>query len=62
MNSLSKSHKDFIIEVWNISKIPKGLNRYERLLYVRDEFLIKYPEFKTKPKTIWLFIVDTIGN
>lgn len=61
MPYLSTEHSDYILELWNVSKIPVGNGRYERLLYVRDEFLIKYPEFKTKPKTIWLFIVDITG-
>ena len=61
MNYLSKEHSDYVIELWNVSKVSAGLNRHERLLYVRDEFMIKYPEFKNKPKTIWLFIIDTLG-
>lgn len=46
--------KQEIIELWHIARISVGNSRYDRMIYVKNEMLKKYPSLS--PKKLWLDI------
>lgn len=47
--------KDEVIRLWHIARTALDTpNRFERLQYVKREYLKAHPEWSAKPKTLWL--------
>ncbi len=59
LNDFKKIHKDYVIELWHISRVPY-YKRSERMSYCVKQFLEKYSEFKNHGKSVLLFIENTI--
>lgn len=47
--------KDEVIRLWHIARVALDMpNRFERLQYVKREYVKAHPEWSAKPKTLWL--------
>ena len=50
--------KDEVIRLWHIARVAGHNSRFDRLQYVKREYLKTHPEWLAKPTTLWIEICD----
>lgn len=53
----SEAEKDEVIRLWHIARVAlagESCTRFDRLQYVKREYLKTHPEWQQMPKTLWL--------
>lgn len=52
-------NKDEVIRLWHIARVALDTpSRFDRLQYVKREYLKAHPEWSAKPTTLWIELCD----